>query len=541
MKQTHLLLVVCVAIGSSRALASSPAAGKPVALVSTVSQEAGMQDAPAFRAERPAPRVERGAYGWAGLWPSTGGRASSGSTDFDFETGSAPIDVVIPSILPVLFQAVAPGDAPLVLRTTTLVTNSWFDAIAPYGATSVGVYSQLGRRPVEEATDANRNVAILHASYHVLQSLYPTFDADWRAMLERVGLDPDDLSSDPTTAVGIGNLAGTGVVAARSGDGMNQLGRRPAPQSSGESSYHPKPYGDYTGYEPVNTAYELSDPSRWQPKMQTTGFGIFQIQHFVTPQYARTLPYSYESPQAFSVPRPVASQVHNIALYKGQADQVLAASAALTDEQKMIAELFEDKIRGLGFSALFASQVNGLSLEDFVHFDFLTNVAAFDTGIVIWQEKTRYDAVRPFSAIRHLYGNDLVTAWGGPGQGTVTDLPASDWESYLPVANHPEYPSASASFCAAHAQASRRFFGTDDLGWSLPVPQGSSVIEPGITPADDIVLHWDTWTEFEKDCGDSRFWAGVHFPASIPAGQDVGHEIADIAFGFVMAHIEGRR
>ena len=36
-----------------------------------------------------------------------------------------------------------------------------------------------------------------------------------------------------------------------------------------------------------------------------------------------------------------------------------------------------------------------------------------------------------------------LNAWGGPYNGTVYDIPASEWTSYLPVANHPEYPSAS--------------------------------------------------------------------------------------------------
>ena len=40
-------------------------------------------------------------------------------------------------------------------------------------------------------------------------------------------------------------------------------------------------------------------------------------------------------------------------------------------------------------------------------------MAAFDTVIAIWNEKYRYHAVRPFSAIRLLYGDKPVTAWGG--------------------------------------------------------------------------------------------------------------------------------
>jgi hypothetical protein len=201
--------------------------------------------------------------------------------------------------------------------------------------------------------------------------------------------------------------------------------------------------------------------------------------------------------------------------------------------------LFDDKIAGLGFSALFASVSHGLSLEEFVWYDFLTNLAAFDTGIAIWQEKVRYDAVRPFTAIRHLYKDRTVMAWGGPGKGTVSDLPASEWRSYLPVADHPEYPSGSASFCAAHAQASRLFFGSDNLNWSFPVPQGSSRIEPGVTPQMDITIIFATWTQFEEECGQSRFWAGVHFPASIPAGAAIGRQIGTLAYDFFADHVNG--
>ncbi|MDQ3255450.1 MAG: hypothetical protein M3R15_16395, partial [Acidobacteriota bacterium] len=121
----------------------------------------------------------------------------------------------------------------------------------------------------------------------------------------------------------------------------------------------------------------------------------------------------------------------------------------------------------------------------------------------------------------------------------VTDIPGSEWRSYLNTADHPEYPSGSASFCGAHAQASRLYFGSDNLGWSVPVARGSSAIEPGFTPAADIVLHFATWTEFEQDCGMSRLWGGVHFLPSIRAGHDIGHAIGNSAFQFVQAHLNG--
>jgi hypothetical protein len=74
----------------------------------------------------------------------------SQAAPFDFDTGSAPVEVIIPQVVPVIFQTIQPGDATLVLRTTTLLTHCWFDAIAPYAANAVGVSSRIERRPVGE-------------------------------------------------------------------------------------------------------------------------------------------------------------------------------------------------------------------------------------------------------------------------------------------------------------------------------------------------------------------------------------------------------
>lgn len=455
---------------------------------------------------------------------------------FDFDNGNAAIQVIIPNLIPIIFQDVSPAgsDATLVLRTTTLLTNSWFDAIAPYHPTAVGVYSRLGRRPAAEAgSNRNKNMAMFYASYHVLNSLLPKRNARWRDMLVSVGLDPDDQQEDLTTAIGIGNQAGKKVVAAREHDGMNQLG------DEGGRHYNRVPYADYTGYKPANTAYTLRHPGRWQPNMTSNHNGLFKIQQFVTPQLGLTQAYSYKHPKRFRAPPPKASNPKNRLDYQAQADEVLAVSAGLSDKQKMKAELFDNKINSLGFSALFASQVNGMSLDEFVQYDFLTNMAAFDGAIAIWHQKYRYDAVRPFSAIHYLYGQRPVTAWAGPGVGTVSDLPGKEWKSYLEPADHPEYPSASACFCAAHAQTSRHFLGSDVFGWSVHAAKGSSRIEPGITPAADLDMQWDTWSEFEQQCGQSRLWGGVHFSAAIDASKDMCHAIGDGAYTFVMKHING--
>lgn len=474
--------------------------------------------------------------------------AFSQKRPFDLDTGIAPHEVVIPAALPPLLATVASSDASLVLHMTVQINNGWFDAIAPYHPTAVGVASQLGRRPASErATNRQRNIAILYASYRVLTGLLPKFEAQWREMLSRVGLDPDDPDRDPASPVGIGIWAGEAVIASRLHDGMNRLGdeRPKAPikkrSDQGGQQYHRQPYADYLGYRPVNTAYVLRDPGRWQPDVVTTGNGIFQVQEFVTPQYSVTRPYSYRSPTEFAVPAPRDSDpVHHRDGYQRQADEVLRASAALTDTQKMTAEHFNDKYRSLPTTVAFLAETRGYTLDEFVFHAFLTNLAAFDTGIAVWHFKLRYDAVRPFSAIRYLYRDRTVTAWGGPGRGTVGDLPGAQWRSYLNTADHPEYPSGTSAICAAHAQASRRFTGTDAMGQSVTIPRGASVVEPGVTPRADTVLGpWHTWTQWAQDCALSRLWAGVHFHGARTAGAALGTRIGDRAYTFVDRHIRG--
>ena len=172
------------------------------------------------------------------------------------------------------------------------------------------------------------------------------------------------------------------MAAARERDGMNQRG------DEGGRVYDRRPYADYTGYVPVNSPWTLRDPSRWQPLFITPGNGTFLGQQFITPQWGLTQPYSSSNPSRFNALPPVDSNHRRRDSYQAQADEVIAVQVALTDYQKMVAELFDNKISSLGFSALFITLSRGFSLDQFVHYDFLTNLAAFDGGIATWKEKS---------------------------------------------------------------------------------------------------------------------------------------------------------
>jgi hypothetical protein len=460
--------------------------------------------------------------------------ASLPAAAFDFETGNGATEVVITTAVPTIFGRYPSGsEASFILRITTLLTNAWFDSTAPYTPSAVGVYSRLGRRPASEYVDnTNQNIALITASYHVFNSLFPAQEQEWRNMMYDNGLDPDDDSEDLTTPTGIGNAAGHAIVEAREHDGMNQLGDE-------GRAYHFQPYRDYTGYEPVNTAYRLTHPGRWQPFMASLPTGLQRITGHESPQWAYTDSYTGFNMRQFRLPVPNKSLRPNSAGYRSQVDEIIRTQVSLTDKQKLIAEFFNNKVLSLGFSIVFIAQARGLSLREFIELDFLTNMAAFDMGIATWDNKLFYDTVRPFSAIRHVYGNRTIRGWVGPGKGMVNNLPASEWQSYLVAPGHSEYPSGSTSFCEAHAQATRRYLGDDNLGWSIPHAVGSSVIEPGVTPAAPTTLTFNTWTEFARDCGESRIYGGVHFRDAVENVRPAGRRMGNIAYEFVKAHIDG--
>ena len=89
-------------------------------------------------------------------------------------------------------------------------------------------------------------------------------------------------------------------------------------------------------FQPVNSYDKIVDPRRWQPAVKDLN-GIFSIQKFVTPQHGFTKAYSYDDVNQF-VSKPhgrLLDGPNGKDLYKKTTDEVIAISAALTDEQKV--------------------------------------------------------------------------------------------------------------------------------------------------------------------------------------------------------------
>ena len=97
-----------------------------------------------------------------------------------------------------------------------------------------------------------------------------------------------------------------------------------------------------------------------------------------------------------------------------------------------------------------------------------------------------------------------MNAWAGPNLGTQS-IPGANWRPYQAanVVTPPfaEYVSGHSTFSAAAATALREFTGRDKFGFSVTVPSGSSLVEPGTVPASNVVLSWTTFTAAADEAG----------------------------------------
>jgi hypothetical protein len=421
---------------------------------------------------------------------------------------------------------------PMVSRALAVLHTCIYDAWSAYDQHAVG--TQLGdelRRPRKEHTLANKNKAISFAAYRAAVDLFPwdkvkVFDP----LMAQLGYDINDSSLDVTTPSGIGNVACAAVLEFRHTDGSNQLGDRTA---SGV------PYADYTGYTPLNhpstvPVSDLStvlDPNHWQPLTYFNGTAVVTPK-FIGAQWFMVTPFSLTSADQFL---PFISQfgpaLYGSSTFRQQAEDVIAFSAGLTDEHKMIAEYWANGPHSElppGHWDLFAQFVSARdqhTVDDDTKMFFALTNAIFDAGIACWDAKRVFDSVRPVTAISFLFHGQQIQSWGGPGKGTIT-IDGSQWIPYqpstFPTPPFPEYISGHSTFSAAGATILALWTGSERFGATVTFAPGTSNTEPGITPSSPVTLSWPTFHDAANQAGISRRYGGIHFELGDLVGRAVG-------------------
>ena len=481
----------------------------------------------------------------------------------DPDTQLVTVDDLSPSISVLWDRAVqqaviktSPGPT-IASRAYAIVHTAMFDAWAAYDPTAIA--TQLGddlQRPEAEITEVNKEEAMSFAAYRVLIDLFPDQADIFNQLMAQLGFDPNNTTTDITTAAGIGNVSAQALLEFRLADGSNQNGNDP----NGTSGV---PYSDISGYEPFNTPGNSINIERWTPELVPIDAQPGQedrIQEFLTPHWGDVTPFALESGAEFrpEAPEPfllvegeVDLEARTITLaetgevlpitknligevinpqFIAQAKEIVEISANLTDEQKLVAEFWEDG-GGTSFPpgtwmtfGQFVSARDNNTLDKDAQLFFALGNAVFDAGIATWEAKTYYDYVRPVRAVRDLgelgligefnskLGGFAIDAWAGPREGTQTIL-ATDFLTYQTPGSDPsppfaEYTSGHSSFSAAGAEILQLFTGSNEFGGSVTFEPGESRFEPGITPEETVTLEWETFTEAANEAGISRKYGG---------------------------------
>ncbi len=420
---------------------------------------------------------------------------------------------------------------PVAARALAIVHTCMFDAWAAYDAAAVGTgFGRALRRPKAECTVANKEKAVSFAAYRALVDLFPSqrmMNLD--SLMQRLGLDPSDLSSDLQTPSGIGNAASRAVLDFRHRDGANQLG-----------DLHPGTYSDYTGFTPTNTSEVLRDPNRWQPLLVN---GV--PQRWTLPHWCMVTPFGLTSGAQFrSLVLSEGPYLCPTVAYWKQALDVVDLSAQLGDKEKVIAEYWADgstTVTPPGHWNVFAQDISRRdkhSLDQDIKFFFILENALMDVSIATWDVKRCTDSVRPVTVIRALLGGREILAWAGPGLG-VRKVYGRDFRSYIPTPPFGSYVSGHSGFSAAAAEILQRFTGDDYFGESVTVLPGTSLIERGLTPSTPVNLTWQTFSDAADQAGISRRYGGIHFEKDDLAGRALGRRVGGEVWSKAIKYIDG--
>ncbi len=471
----------------------------------------------------------------------------------------------------IALETIRAGGAKPTVTTYQLhvASSAIYDAWAAFDSEAYGHYSEIETALAN--TLANKAEAVSFAAYAALTDLFPDHAASFNDFMSDLGYDPANATTDPNTAAGVGTLAALNVLAARQDDG------------SGAAT----DFETVTTYSPVNSAEPGSDhapggadfdPNHWQPLRVPTGTvtdenGVpiidnddpdsFVDQEALSPHWGSVDSFALQSSDQFRPDAPpqlgdfsayvdgAGNVTTNDQAYRDQIDEVIEYSANLTTEQKVIAEYWADGPRTESPPGHWNQIAQDIALREGHGIDqdakmfFALNAALFDAGIATWEAKYTYDFVRPQSAIRDMYYDQTIEAWGGVDQGTQ-DILGQEWQPYQNVTfvtpPFPEYVSGHSTFSMSAAKTIASFVGSDvfydgtTLGnYDLDSVAGvdllghyetDQLVFESFGDGPPVVLQWATLTEAAEEAGLSRLYGGIHIQDGNLNGLQVGREVA---------------
>ncbi|MDQ6814932.1 MAG: vanadium-dependent haloperoxidase [Bacteroidota bacterium] len=257
-------------------------------------------------------------------------------------------------------------------------------------------------------------------------------------------------------------------------------------------------------------AVDTDDPSRWVPTPP-------MYADAAEPHWNLIRPLVLDSASQFkALPPPAFNIKDKNSLYYKQVQQILDSTKNLTDEQKHIADFWDDNPFKLNVNGhlMFATKkfsppghwmsIIGIAAEK-ANADFATTVYAyaktaitlFDSFIQCWDEKYRHSTVRPETVINRSFDQN--------------------WQPYLQTPPFPEYTCGHSTGSSAAAEALTSVFG-DNFSYT-----DTSESEFGIKSRS-----YHSFKDAAMENTYARFYGGLHFHPTCLSSNKYGKQIADL-------------
>lgn len=261
------------------------------------------------------------------------------------------------------------------------------------------------------------------------------------------------------------------------------------------------------------------EEGRWTPTPPMYAQGL-------EPKWCDIRPLVLDSAaQILSAAPPAYDMKDTASVFCKQVMEVKQAVDNLTDEQKHIAEFFDDnpfKLHVTGH-VMFATKkfsppghwmnIVGIAAKkskaDFnktVAAYTATSIALFDGFIACWKTKYQFNTIRPETVINKLLN------------------PA--WEPFIQTPPFPSFVSGHSVISAASAETMTHFYG-DDFAYT-----DTSLNEFGIRPRS-----FTSFRDAAMEASWSRLYGGIHFRADLEEGNAMGKKIGE----YIVEKLQFRR
>lgn len=396
-------------------------------------------------------------------------------------------------------------------RAMAIVHVAMFEAM---NAIDPQYTSYAGITPQVRGAQVDGRAAVAQAAYDTLAVLYPSQEP-------RIKNDLNEFLGNsirqPSTLRGIdlGHTCALSILARRTNDG----------------SAHQEPVIGID-YQTKNT------PGHWQQDP------IGQAPIALGALWSGVKPFVLLTAGQFRTPPPPALESTDYAasfqeVFRLGGDGTPSGTSTIrTAEQTFIGKFWGyDGTPGLGTPPRFFNQIalaiakqmgtQGLELARLLA---LVNVALADTGIATWESKYTYDFWRPITAIREAQ-RDRNPATMRDATWAPLGAPASNTNGPNFTPPFPAYPSGHAAFGAALFQILRRYYGRDDIAFTVVSDEfngRTKDVDGTVRPL--IPRSFSSLSEAEEENGQSRIYLGIHWSFDKTAGITQGRQVANHVF-----------